>query len=51
LEPGTPYLYSFSALNTISIVPEAVDKDSSKKTNNSGLHIRVESDKPLEIGR
>ena len=49
LRPGTPFLYSFKSLSTISVVPEigkgaAVQKGAIVK-------LQVESDKPLTIAR
>jgi hypothetical protein len=41
--PGTPFLYSFKELSSITVVPLSVKSDSGK------LVLQVESDKPLTI--
>lgn len=51
LKPGTMFLYSFkNSTSTISIVPEAKNlKISDEEKRN--LHLKIESDKPLTVGR
>lgn len=44
LTPGTPFLYNFKELATITVVPEA------KAGLPDGVALQIESDKPLEIG-
>jgi hypothetical protein len=41
--PGTPFLYSFKELSSITVVPLSVKNDGGK------LVLQVESDKPLTI--
>ena len=42
VKPGTPFLYTFRELGTITVVPESTGADGS-------LSLQVESNKPLEI--
>lgn len=43
LRPGTPFLYNFKELSSITVIPQAQGQVS------DGMSLQVESDKPLEI--
>ncbi len=43
LSPGTPFLYNFKELSSITVIPQASGAVS------EGMTLQVESDKPLEI--
>ena len=49
LRPGTPFLYSFKSLATISVIPEV--KRGISVATGAVLKLQVESDKPLTIAR
>jgi len=49
LNPGTPFLYSFKTLTTISVIPEMGRGGASAKA--ADIKLQVESDKPLTIAR
>ena len=46
LKPGSPFLYNFKGLDKISLVPEKIGQ----KVNRN-MRLRIESNKPLEVGR
>lgn len=49
LRPGTPFLYSFKTLATISVIPEMLRGSVAPK--GGVVMLQVESDKPLTIAR
>ena len=46
LKPGLPFLYNFKGLDKISLIPDKVGKKVDRN-----MRLRIESNKPLEVGR
>ena len=51
LTPGAPFLYSFKGLSEITLHSKAPPGARGKTAAADGLRLKIESDKPLTVGR
>jgi hypothetical protein len=50
IKPGVPFVYSFSDLDTVLVIPQ-IPKEASNLPSYRSTKLQIESDKPLSVGR